>query len=103
MRNKILLPMLATTAPLGCAATGTDDVVPIGPDMYMIGGLGNFTDLSSSAVKARMFQQAAKYCADQGRVMSPTGSAGKDSGYGLYASAEVQFRCLAPAAASAAK
>jgi hypothetical protein len=102
MRKRILLPMLATTALLGCAATGTDGVVPIGPDMYMIGGLGNFTDFSSSSVKARMFQQAAKYCADQGRVMSPMGSAGKDSGYGTYASAEVQFRCLAPTSANSA-
>lgn len=65
----------------------------------MIGGLGQFTDFSAGAVKARMFQQAAKYCADQGRVMSPVGSTGKDSGIGTYASAEVQFRCLAPNAA----
>jgi hypothetical protein len=50
-----------------------------------------------------MFQQAAKYCADQGRVMSPVASTGKDSGYGTYASAEVQFRCLAPTAASPAR
>ncbi|MCK4120402.1 hypothetical protein ACI2UK_24480 [Ralstonia nicotianae] len=95
--------MLATTVLLGCATTGTDGVVPIGPDMYMIGGLGNFTDFSASAVKVRMFQQAAKYCADQGRVMSPIGSTGKDSGYGTYASAEVQFRCLAPTAAGPAR
>ncbi|CAN7760816.1 hypothetical protein LJR296_006955 [Cupriavidus necator] len=103
MRTRLPLAMLATTALLGCATTGTDGVVPIGPDMYMIGGLGNFTDFSASAVKTRMFQRAAKYCADQGRVMSPVGSTGKDSGYGTYASAEVQFRCLAPTAASPAR
>lgn len=51
-RMRISLVMLATTALLGCATTGTDGVVPIGPDMYMVGGLGNFTDFSSSAVKA---------------------------------------------------
>lgn len=79
----------------GCATTGTDGVVQIGPDLYMIGGLGKFTDFSASAVKARMFQDASTYCAKQGRVMSPVGSTGRDSGFGTYASAEVQFRCLA--------
>lgn len=103
MRSRLRLAMLATTALLGCATTGTDGVVPIGPDLYMIGGLGNFTDFSSSAVKARMFQQAAKYCADQGRVMSPVNSTGQDSRYGTYASAEVQFRCLASNAANPAR
>jgi hypothetical protein len=80
----------------GCATTGTDGVVPIGPDLYMVGGLGKFTDFSSSGVKARLFQDATKYCADKGRVMLPVNSTGQDSGYGTYASAEVQFRCLLP-------
>ncbi|VVE75858.1 hypothetical protein PCA31118_05078 [Pandoraea captiosa] len=95
--------MVVTTALLGCATTGTDGVVPIGPDMYMIGGLGEFTDFSASAVKARMFKQASAFCAAQGRLMTPMGSTGKDSGYGTYASAEVQFRCLAPTAPGTAK
>lgn len=102
MRTRLPLEMLATTALLGCA-TGTDGVVPIGPDMYMIVGLGNFTDFSASAVKARMFQQAAKHCADQGRTMLPMDSTGKDSDFGTYASAEVQFRCVATAAAGPAR
>ena len=80
----------------GCATTGTDGIVPIGPDLYMVGGLGKFTDFSSSAVKARLFQDASKYCANIGRVMLPENSTGKDSGYGTYASAEIQFRCLLP-------
>ncbi|MCA8452724.1 hypothetical protein LGN04_02175 [Burkholderia multivorans] len=79
MKKRTLPAMLAATTLLGCATTGTGGVVPIGSDMYMIGGLGNFTDFSASAVKARMFRQAAKYCADQGRVMSPMNSTGKDS------------------------
>ena len=80
----------------GCATTGTDGIVPIGPDLYMVGGLGKFTDFSSSGVKARLFQDASKYCADSGRVMLPANSTGQDSGYGNYASAEIQFRCLLP-------
>lgn len=78
-----------------CATTGTDGVVEIGPDMYMVGGQGKFTDFSGSAVKARFFEQASKYCAQKGRTMVPLNSTGQDSGYGTYASAEVQFRCVA--------
>lgn len=78
---------------LGCA-TGTDGVVSIGPDMYMVGGHGRFTDFSASAVKARYFQQAQQYCQESGRDMQPLNSTGQDSGMGTYASAEVQFRCV---------
>ena len=80
----------------GCA-TGTDGPVNIGPDTYMIGGLGQFTDYSASAVKARMFKQAQEFCASKNQNMVPVNSTGKDSGYGTYASAEVQFRCVSPA------
>ena len=87
--------IVACLALLGGCATGTDGPVPIGGDAYMIGGLGQFTDYSSSAVKARFFQQGSKFCADKGMDMQPLNSTGKDSGYGTYASAEVQFRCTA--------
>jgi hypothetical protein len=94
MKIGIGLVMIVSLGQLGCATTGTNGVVPIGPDLYMIGGLGKFTDFSGSTVKARMFKEAAAYCAGQGRVMSPVNSTGQDSGFGTYASAEVQFRCL---------
>lgn len=82
---------LAFTA--GCA-TGTDGAVQIGPDLYMIGGQGKFTDFSGSAVKARFFQEAAAFCQKKDRIMMPVNSTGQDSGMATYASAEVQFRCL---------
>jgi hypothetical protein len=85
---------LAMSWLIGCATTGTNGVVEIGPNLYMLGGLGKFTDFSSSAVKARMFQDASKFCAAKGKQIEPVGSTGKDSGYGTYASAEVQFRCI---------
>lgn len=81
-------------------ATGTDGIVEIGPDTYMVGGLGRFTDYSSSAVKARLYQDAAKHCAGKNKVMVPVNSVGQDSGFGTYASAEVQFRCVAASSAS---
>ena len=77
----------------GCA-TGTGGVVQIGPDTYMIGGLGKFTDFSGSAVKARLYQQAAEFCRSKGGVMVPVNSTAEDSKPGQYASAEIQFRCV---------
>ena len=81
---------------LGGCTYGTDGIVQIGPDLYMVGGLGKFTDFSSSGVKARLYRDASKYCEDKGRVMMPVNSTGRDSGPGTYASAEIQFRCLVP-------
>lgn len=81
----------------GCASTtSSDGVVKIGQDTYMIGGLGKFTDFSSSAVKGRLYKEASAYCEERKRVMSPLNSTGKDSGFGTYASAEIQFRCVLP-------
>lgn len=78
---------------IGCG-TDSGGVVPIGPDSYMVGGLGRMTDYSSSAVKARLYKEAANFCQQRNEVMSPLASSGIDSGYATYASAEVQFRCL---------
>ena len=88
--------ILTLTVITGCGTTGTEGIVQIGPDMYMVGGLGKFTDFSSSAVKGRLYQDAAKYCVEKKRVMLPVNSTGQDSGFGTYASAEIQFRCVMP-------
>ncbi len=80
----------------GCATTGTDGVVQIAPDTYMIGNLGRFTDFSGSAVKARLIKQAQDFCKKKGGVMKLIDSTFKDSGLGTYASAEIQFKCLSP-------
>lgn len=79
----------------GCASVGTNTGGPvkIGEDLYMIGGLGDFFDVSGSAVKARFFKQAAEHCAGIGREMMPVNSTSQDVANGKYASAEVQYRC----------
>jgi hypothetical protein len=94
-----VLTLFATLALTACVGTGTKGVVPIGPDLYMIGGLGKFTDFSSSAVKVRFYQEAALFCANKNQVMRPVNSVGQNSGKGTYASAEVQFTCVVPTAA----
>lgn len=92
--RSISLAIAAVVGGIAGCATGTDGVVNIGPDMYMIGGQGRFTDFSSSAVKARYFQEAHQYCNQKNRDMLPVGSSGQDSGLGTYASAEVHFTCV---------
>lgn len=77
----------------GCSTTGTDGVVKIGPDLYMLGRMGGFSDFSGSGVKAQLFSEAGQYCASQGQEMVPVASTAKDSAPATYASAEVQFRC----------
>ena len=80
----------------GCATTGTNGIVSIGPNLYMVGGLGTFTDFSSSGVKERLYGQAALYCMNLHRVVLPVTSTGRDSGLGTYATAEIQFQCVTP-------
>jgi hypothetical protein len=80
---------------IGCATTGTDGIVEISPNLYMHGGLGSFTDMSSSGVKARLYKDAAQFCSAKGLAVSPVSDTGRDSGVGTYASAEIKFRCVA--------
>lgn len=87
----------ACAAVLGCATQkGTDGVVNIGPDLYMVGGLGGTFDHSGSALKAKFFKEAKEFCEAKGKTMTPVNSTHKDAGW-EYSSAEVQFRCVATA------
>jgi hypothetical protein len=92
---------LLTTAALtslvliaGCA-TSTDGIVEIGPDTYRVGALGRFADYSSSALKAKLYQDAYKHCAAKNRIMVPATNDGQSSASATNPPAEVQFRCIA--------
>lgn len=89
---KKLLLILAAFA-LSACATGTE-VTEIGPNTYMVGGLGGAFDYSATQVKAKYFKEAAQYCSGKGMTMVPLNSSGRDSGFATYASAEVQFKCV---------
>jgi hypothetical protein len=78
----------------GCATSGKDRVVQIGPNTYKMGGLGKSTDFSGNAVKARLYQQAAEFCRSKGGEMIPLNSTAQDSKPGQYASAEIRFKCV---------
>jgi hypothetical protein len=78
----------------GCA-TSADGIVEIGPDTYRIGGLERYADYSSSALKAKLYQDAYKHCAAKNKIMVPATSAGQNSASATDAPAEAQFQCVA--------
>ncbi|MNM53660.1 hypothetical protein D3C81_647650 [compost metagenome] len=75
----------------GCSGPG---VVPMGRDTYMIAKDGSFTTFGGGAVKAELYQEANAFCESKGKQLMPVKDASRDSGYGRYANAELQFRCL---------
>lgn len=93
-----VVTLIAACVCAGCATTGTNGVVDIGNGIYMVGGLGSAFEHSGSAVKAKYFQVAKEYCDAKHARMIPVYSTGQDAVAFQYASAEVQFRCVADAA-----
>ncbi|AZO87093.1 hypothetical protein Q8X48_22150 [Pseudomonas sp. QLc11A] len=75
----------------GCSGLG---VVPMGRDTYMIAKEGSFTTFSGGAVKAELYQEANAFCESKDKQLMPVKDAFRDSGYGRYTNAELQFRCL---------
>ena len=100
-RVRILVVIAMACFANGCVSFGTDGIVQIGPDLYMVGRTDIF-EFSGSRVKANLYKDASKYCTDGGRVMLPVNSTGQDMVPGTYrtpgtgASAEIQFLCLLP-------
>ena len=84
----VMLSACATT-------TGTADIVPIGKDTYMVGRPGGFFTLSGGEVKAQLYRDANIFCRSQGKNLMPVSSLSRDSAPYTYATAELQFRCLA--------
>jgi hypothetical protein len=91
--NMRLLTIVATGMLLAGCATPNTGVVPIGNGIYMHSKFGSMVTFSGGEVKAELFQEAAQFCAKQGKQLVPVNSTSKDSGVGTYASAEIQFRC----------
>ena len=90
---RILLMVTAMALTAGCASPS---IVPMGSDTYMIAKDGSFTTFGGASVKGELYQQAYGYCQSKGKDMKPLKDASRDSGYGRYANAEVQFKCLSP-------
>ena len=85
----------------GCAtSTGSDGIVEIGPETYRVASLGRFQDYSSSALKARLHQDAYRHCAAKNKIMVPLNDANQNSASAAQSS-EMQFQCVARNQASA--
>lgn len=85
----------------GCATTPpnnlreTSDIVPIGKDTYMVARQGGFFTASGGEVKAQMYRDANDFCISKGKNLMPVSSSSRDAAAYKYATAELQFRCLA--------
>lgn len=91
------LPVALTVAALASACTSPTGIVPIGNGMYMSSKLGGMATYSGGAVKAELYQEAAEFCAKQGKQVEPINSTSIDMIAMNYASAEIQLRCGATA------
>lgn len=85
--------LVLTVALAGCAASETG-IVPIGDGLYMAGKQDYSMNWHGAKVKADLYQQAAAFCAKQGKQSIPVSDTARDAAmYSNYASAEIKFRC----------
>ena len=76
----------------GCAtSTGSDGIVEIGPDTYRVASHGRYKDFTSSALKARLYQDAYRHCAAKNKLMVPAENQNSASG---AQSSDMQFQCV---------
>ena len=93
---KLFICVVASGLLCSCASVGgTADIVPIGQDTYMVASAGSFFTVSGGEVKAQLFQEANRFCRSKGKNLMPVTSSSRDAAPYTYASAELQFRCLA--------
>lgn len=78
------------------SANARDRVVQIGPDTYMIATKGVKGWSSGGKQKVKALEAANAYCEELGKSMEVVTSQGADSRWARSATAEVEFRCVAP-------
>jgi hypothetical protein len=94
IKNALCVGALALAT--GCAGT-THQIVPTGQGTYMVASHGTMGWSSAGAQKAKAFEDANNYCKQQGKEVQTISNRETDSGFGKIASAEIEFRCVAPA------
>jgi hypothetical protein len=65
----------------------------MGPDTYMVSDDGGWA--SGTSMRGPLYQNADAFCLNQQKQMLPINISSEDSDFGKYASAELDFRCLA--------
>ena len=90
----VLAMALASIVMVACASTS--DVVPTGPDTYMVAAGGVVGASSSGPQLAKAQKEAADFCNKQGKQIETISSNEVPGSYGSAASATVNFRCVKP-------
>jgi putative hemolysin len=87
--------VLAMALALG-ACSSRSDVIPDGPDAYMIiiAGKTGFTPVGKLKIAA--YRQATSYCSSQGRRMETTRDNSVPTGFLRFPEAEIHFKCVTP-------
>lgn len=89
---KVFVVLAAAATVAACASVS--DVVPTGPDTYMVSAHGVMGYWSGGEQKAKAFERANAFCAAKGKTMQAVNVADTPSGFGRIASGDVEFRCL---------
>lgn len=86
---------LAMVAALSACATPRTQLARIGPDDYLMVKRTELLSDRSINLKAQVEEEALAYCHAQGKALSVIDSRTVDPDPPAYASATVQFRCVA--------
>ncbi|SCC93567.1 exported hypothetical protein [Thiomonas sp. X19] len=90
MKGIYLLTVFLVSMLSGCAS----GPVAMGGDTYMMTDTGAWSWSSGAGLKAGLYKNADKFCADKSEVMLPLRSRQKDASFSNFGNAELQFKCL---------
>jgi len=88
--NKIIAVITISLFLVGCASAP----VKIGKDTYMMTNSGAWSWSSGSKLKAELYQDAQKFCAEKGLQMASVDSKARHGSFTQFAQSEITFRCL---------
>lgn len=91
---KVLFLWLLPILMVGCASNS--GVVPIGQDTFMVSRQAATGFSGTGTLKSEAFQEANKYCADQGKKLQVVSTNESQPPYVManFPRAEIQFMCL---------
>ena len=78
---------------LSLAACSYSGIKPIGKDTYMEARTKSANSSGGEAL-ADLYEDAGKFCSDQGLTIVPVHEQTQDGSFGHYASATLEFRCV---------
>lgn len=90
---RLLSIVLIPAAVLAGCATVTD-VVPAGPDTFVVASQGVIGNGSAATQLVQAMQSASRHCAASGKKMEQVSAQTMDAGFGRAPGATVQFRCI---------